>query len=123
MGNAENYAAAGGVKTSNNYQKLEGPEFIGVGPLIPDSNTPMGSGNSFFLWMGDVNSTFIGEAGDMQWMEEDGKILKFLTGSASISAPSKAQYVAYLQHFWQIGCYRRRSGALATNVNYLQAAS
>ena len=123
MGNAENYAAAGGVKTSNNYQKLEGPEFVGVGPLIPDSNTPMGTGNSFHLWMGDVNSTFIGEAGDMQWMEEDGKILKFLIGSATVASPSMAQYVAYLQHFWQIGCYRRRSGALATNVNYLQAAS
>ena len=113
----------GGVETSNNYQKLEGPDFIGVGPMIPDSNTPTGSqANTFCMWMGKTDSVFIGEAGPMHWMDEDGQMLDKITAGASITSQSLAQYVGYIEHFWQIGCYRRKSGAFANNVNMLVAA-
>ena len=91
--------------------------------MIPDSNTPTGSqANTFCLWMGKIDSVFIGEAGPMHWMDENGNILDKITAGASITSPSLAQYVGYLEHFWQIGCFRRKSGAFANNVNMLVAA-
>ncbi len=113
----------GGVKTYDDANKLEGPE-LGYGiKVIPDSNTPLGAGNNTaWFWMGNTKSVFLGEAGPMHWMDEDGQILKPIVGSASVTSPSYAQYVAYLLHFWQMGCYRRRSGAMATSVNMLVAA-
>lgn len=113
----------GGVKTYEDANKLEGPEMVGLGPIIPDSNTPLGAGNNTaWLWMGNKESIFLGEAGPMHWMDEDGQILKPIVGSASVSSPTQAQYVAYLLHYWQMGVYRRRSGAMATSMNMLVAA-
>lgn len=113
----------GGVKSYDDAQKLEGPEMAGIGSLIPDSNTPLGAGNNTaWLWMGDKKTVFLGEAGPMHWMDEDGEILKPIVGSASLTSPSQAQYVAYLLHFWQMGVYRRRSGAMATSMNMLVSA-
>jgi len=112
-----------GVDTAKDYQKLEGMQLVGVGTVYPDSNTPMGvDTNTFHLWMGKKDSIFVGEAKPVHWLDQSGNIFWPLPGSATVASPSKAQVVAYLAHFWQIGCYKRNAGALATNVNMLNVA-
>lgn len=113
----------GGQQTYETAQKPEGPEYPGVGPIIADANTPTGAqSNTFSMWMGDNESIFIGESAPIHWMDQDEAILKFVIGAASASSQSQAQYVGYLEHIWQLGCYRRKSNALATNVNALVVA-
>ena len=113
----------GGAKSFDDANKLEGPELGWGVKVLPDSNTPLGAGaNTAWFWMGNSKAVFLGEAGPIHWMDEDGQILKPIVGSASVSSPSMAQYVAYLLHFWQMGCYRRRSGAMGTSFNMLVAA-
>lgn len=113
----------GGAETYMEAQRPEGPEYPGVGPIVADANTPTGSqANTFLMWMGDNDSIFVGESAPIHWMEQDESILKFIVGGASASSQSQAQYVGYLEHIWQLGCFRRKSNAIATNVNALLVA-
>jgi hypothetical protein len=112
-----------GVKTPNQYQDLAGLDIVGVGPMIPDNNTPMAAtDDAFNLAMFNVDAVFCGEARPMHWDQEDGDMLAKIVGGATVSSPSYARYVGYLVHFWQTGCYRRKSGAFASSVNYLKSA-
>ncbi len=113
----------GGVQSYDRAQKPEGPEYPGIGPMYADNNTPLGvQANTFCMYMGDTKSVFMGESDPIHWMDQDESMFKFIVGSASISNPSIAQYVGYLEHHWQFGCFRRISNALATNVNALLVA-
>lgn len=113
----------GGAQTYEEVQKPEGPEYPGIGPILSDANTPTGpQANTFSMWMGDNDSIFVGESAPIHWMDQDESIMKFIIGGGTIASPSQAQYLGYLEHIWQLGCYRRKSNAFATNVNALLVA-
>lgn len=113
----------GGAETYEEAQTPQGPEYPGVGPVVADANTPTGpQSNTFQMWMGDNESIFVGESAPIHWMDQDEAILKFVIGGASATSQSQAQYVGYLEHIWQLGCFRRKSNAFATNVNSLVVA-
>ncbi len=111
----------GGIETTEDYNVMEGPSIYGIGKLLGDPNTPMGSSpNTAQMILLDPDMLFIQQLGDISWLDEDGKTLQFLTAGASVASPSIMRYVGYIKHYWSIGCFKRKGGALFTNVNMLQ---
>lgn len=108
----------GGVEGMKEIDKLSGPEIADIGPMLSDNTCPLGTDpNTAYLWMGNPKHMFFQEAGDLHWMEEDGKILKFLVGNATVASPSSPKYVGYLAWYLSLCCDKRNSGALLTSVN------
>lgn len=103
----------GGVKTTEDIDALEGPEYIDVGPVIADNNCFLGvNANTAYCAMYESDHLFIQEAGDIHWRDKDGNTLARVTGN-----PSQPFYQGNLDWFAEVCTDKRNALALHTNMN------